>query len=418
MPKKLDKCVADLQKKGKSKSSAFAICTASLKKSGDLSDEEIERLANLSEDSEEYKNLIKDYHGWLKDEESNLSTDISPIREFSSPVTLPEEIDLASKKTSSVQILKQGKFRHPWYGTLVFNEAFFDKMIANFNANIPQDEIAFDFNHYPDWGAAAWTKKLFKEGDALMAEVEWTDRGKDSVKKKEFIYFSSSYTDNYKEYYFIEKTDDEGNSYDEEISINHGPTLLGGGLTNRPFLKGMKPVSLSEDRSQTIALEEVIDDSIEGEYEENSNKNFEEVTSKMHKTIEELKKDQKNLNDQIEALKGKEDDESKAQFKNLSDQLIAINEKIDGMSKDPGDKKLSETEKELSEAKAALEAEQEKVKDLEAKVKDQKNVNDANTQKINDLSESMTKLLNERKETKDSKGARDNLPIVGKGRFW
>ena len=32
MPKKLDDCVKKLMAKGKSKSSAFAICTASLKK--------------------------------------------------------------------------------------------------------------------------------------------------------------------------------------------------------------------------------------------------------------------------------------------------------------------------------------------------------------------------------------------------
>ncbi len=32
MPAKLDRCVKELMKQGKSKSSAFAICTASLKK--------------------------------------------------------------------------------------------------------------------------------------------------------------------------------------------------------------------------------------------------------------------------------------------------------------------------------------------------------------------------------------------------
>lgn len=34
MPKKLDRCVKSVQKSGKSKSSSYAICTASLQKSG------------------------------------------------------------------------------------------------------------------------------------------------------------------------------------------------------------------------------------------------------------------------------------------------------------------------------------------------------------------------------------------------
>jgi hypothetical protein len=36
MPAILERCVADLMKKGHSKESAFAICTASLKKAGKL----------------------------------------------------------------------------------------------------------------------------------------------------------------------------------------------------------------------------------------------------------------------------------------------------------------------------------------------------------------------------------------------
>lgn len=36
MPKKLDSCVKKVQKKGKDKSSAYAICTSSLQKSGQM----------------------------------------------------------------------------------------------------------------------------------------------------------------------------------------------------------------------------------------------------------------------------------------------------------------------------------------------------------------------------------------------
>lgn len=34
MPKKLERCVLDVMKQGKTKSSAYAICTASLQKAG------------------------------------------------------------------------------------------------------------------------------------------------------------------------------------------------------------------------------------------------------------------------------------------------------------------------------------------------------------------------------------------------
>jgi|GEM_PF-3894804 len=48
MPEILDKCVDKLKKQGKSESSAFAICTASLKKSGKLDEKFISKLEKFS----------------------------------------------------------------------------------------------------------------------------------------------------------------------------------------------------------------------------------------------------------------------------------------------------------------------------------------------------------------------------------
>ncbi len=319
------------------------------------------------------------------------------------PFSFPEKVDLSSKKPVDIQILKQGKWRHPWYGILNFDSAFLNTMINNFNAGIPQDEISFDFNHQPDWGAACWVQKIFtaNDGKDLMATVDLTKRGRQSIEDREFRFFSSSYRDNYVEHAFESGVDEKGNYIEKEFKISHGPTLLGGGLTNKPFIKGMKPVSLSEDGSQVIELTEVT--------ETNNKSTNKEVDEKMKVKLSELEKEQKTLLDRIKELEAQEGGVTKKDLEEINESLSELSEKIKSATVDKDqEKKLSDLSEELNTSKSKVE---ELEKDLAKKEKDLAEKNKNTTKELEDvrkenknldnkvsaLTETVTKLLEDRK---------------------
>jgi hypothetical protein len=89
---------------------------------------------------------------------------------------------------------------------------------------------AIDYSHKADDIAAGWVKDAEARPNGLWVFVEWTKAAIERIKNKEFRYFSADFSD--------EWTDPEGKK--------HQDVLNGGGLTNRPFLKNLVPVNLSE----------------------------------------------------------------------------------------------------------------------------------------------------------------------------
>ena len=385
IPEKINKLVSQLTKQGKDEKFAFAICTASLEKSDKL--EEI--LDKIDSEKGKEKDLwlqeLETYiqNNSLDDKESPAKTknNKEPFHRFTSsvPFSLSDE---NSDKTIDIQCLKAGKFRHPWYGVLNFDDKFFNSAIRNFEVDIPNPEIAFDFKHQPDYGAAAWINKLFVEDNSLMANVTLTERGRQSIKSKEFRYFSVEYTEDYSEYEFIEKKNDNGVLVEEERKISFGPTVLGGGLTNRPFIKGMAPVSLSET-GEIIELEEII---------EKVPQTKKEVTAQMEKTLEELKAAQEEIKAKMVELeesnaKGKKKAEEKD---SLEAKLSEISENIKVLSeKKPEEKKGDSDTKSLEEAAKKLQEKDQEVMKLSDDVKT--------------LSETVTKLMESNKVLQEDK---------------
>ena len=460
MPEILDRCVEKLIAKGKSKSSAYAICTASLKKAGKLDEEFITWISGVDENSFEFaefdkyaeldalecwnlptkREAIPDSHffdtknkrfPYINSDESvnsmgivaalrlatgaNFSSSISPeiisnINKkrkevslssseskdkssterkivFSSPEINLSEVELGEEKSKSIQLLRSGSFKHPWWGILRFDKTFFDKMVSNFKSGVPQMEISFDFRHQPDFGAAAWVKGLTAKEDGLYAEVEFTKKGKQSIKDKEFRYFSSEYTDDYKEYIFYDAIDEKGKKKEVEQAVSYGPTLLGGGLTNRPFIKGMAPVSLSEDGKTEIPFEEIIE-----------NKNLSEEVNEEMKKLEELIAEQTKLQDRIKKLEEMKDEKNSKELGDLKIQLETVKADIVKLS---DEKKAEEQEnKKLQESIA------EKDKELANK---QKELNDLSetvkklSTDLSTLSGSVTNLLGKNKQLEDER---------------
>lgn len=146
-------------------------------------------------------------------------------------------ISLAEGKVEDkIQLLRVGKFQHPQYGELNITKEHLSAMVKNFSENVRKIDLAVDYSHNNDAEAAGWLKKVYlsDDGTELWADVDWTDEAKKCLSDKKFRYISSEFSLEYK---------------DNESLKNFGPTLLGAGLTNRPFVKGMEPVvELSEDK--------------------------------------------------------------------------------------------------------------------------------------------------------------------------
>ncbi len=164
---------------------------------------------------------------------------------------LPSEIKLSELEAGAVappkriQVMRTGKFRHP-DGNFNITKEHLDGFVKNFNDNTRGIDIMLDYKHDSEAEAAAWFKGLEVQPlenaneYGLFAEVDWTEPGAEKVSKKEFRYVSADFTLRYK---------------DNETGKDFGPVLLGAGLTNRPFIKGMEPVvQLSENEKGVTGM--------------------------------------------------------------------------------------------------------------------------------------------------------------------
>lgn len=282
MPAKLDRCVkAVLARKSfkpgmpadQRKSAAYAICTASLKRNHDIA----ATLCQMPDDVD----IELDESGNVRFHDvEHLMSDDNPAQECDEDVQFSIAFDekagqdgphvffvpcrvikLAEKKDDKeddtecadprveIEMLREGTFKHPWYGDLVFNRKYFLSLIENFLNDVLDREISFDSIHAPQEGATGWlkelglTRRVFKDKKrryVLKGNVEPTEWGDQLIKGKRFKYYSIEVNDQFK---------------DKEIDQEHGPTIMGGGLTNRPFIPGMRSVKMSEDAAPTAAVE-------------------------------------------------------------------------------------------------------------------------------------------------------------------
>ena len=147
------------------------------------------------------------------------------------------EINYKEDGLSEIQLLREGKFSHPVYGDIVLTDEILSCLIENFEDNVRGIDISIDYTHDNEDGespAALWIKEMFtrqtSEGLGLFANVEFTPKGRKVIKEKEYKYTSADFVISY-------LTD----------SGKYVPYVLRGGtLTNRPFIKGMNPIKLSE----------------------------------------------------------------------------------------------------------------------------------------------------------------------------
>ena len=122
----------------------------------------------------------------------------------------------------------EGDWKHPQYGSVKFTREKLERMLANWTGNVAQVQLAIDYYHGGATGestrAAGWIEDLELRDSprpGLWMRVRWTPTASQALADGEYRYVSPEWHDNWK----------------DNTGKTHGPTLLGAGLTNRPFLR-------------------------------------------------------------------------------------------------------------------------------------------------------------------------------------
>ena len=147
-------------------------------------------------------------------------------------------IQFDDNSSSWIQAFPVGKYQHPTYGEINVTPERVKAFAASVNNKVRGTDLDIDYDHKTHTQVAAgWVKQADARPDGLYLHVDWTPAARDKIKNKEYRYFSPEYTDSW--------TDNQGTT--------HNDVLFGGALTNRPFLKNIQPVNLSEEMAKLLA---------------------------------------------------------------------------------------------------------------------------------------------------------------------
>ena len=133
-----------------------------------------------------------------------------------------------------IQAMRVGEYQHPVHGKLSFTSDRLRRFAENVVNRVRGIDLDIDYDHKSDPSkgneAAGWVRDAKVDGDALWVLVEWTKTAASKIKERAYRYFSPDFQDTW--------TDASGKT--------HQDVLFGGGITNRPFLKDLLPLNLSE----------------------------------------------------------------------------------------------------------------------------------------------------------------------------
>jgi phage I-like protein len=153
---------------------------------------------------------------------------LMPIKQFS-------ETWIDGGTTRWIKLYPYDSWDHPFFGETTINEDVARQFVENFNKGVKGQELHSDYEHGfdPAKGNKASGKFLKVEArpDGPYALVQFTEQAKKEIDDGEWNYWSTSHYDTWTHPHTQE-------TYDY--------VLDGGGLTNKPYVKGMVPLNFSE----------------------------------------------------------------------------------------------------------------------------------------------------------------------------
>jgi phage I-like protein len=132
-----------------------------------------------------------------------------------------------------IQALPLGEWQHPLHGLINITPQRVANFVKNFYDKVRGQDLDIDYAH-KEFGdqAAGWIIDVADRGaTGLWLLVEWTPKALQSLKDKEYRYFSPEFADKWMH---------------PGSKKTFKDVLFGGAITNRPFLKGITPINLSE----------------------------------------------------------------------------------------------------------------------------------------------------------------------------
>lgn len=159
-------------------------------------------------------------------------------------------INLSEGLPHIIEVARVAEGEHPAYGKLKITQENLESMVSNFKSKVTGVDLAVNEDHQKN-EAFGWFKDIFLSFDkqTLYGQVQWNTKGTHALSEKEYRYFSPEFRFNYEH---------------PHTGTTHGPTLLGGALTNYPFLK-MEAITELNNKSQgeeTMSKETTIDLSV------------------------------------------------------------------------------------------------------------------------------------------------------------
>lgn len=206
-----------------------------------------------------------------------------------------ESVKFSESLPSIIEIACVVSGFHASYGKVELTKAHLKSFKENFESNAYGVDVSIDFDHETR-EAAGWLKEVYlsEDGTRLYGVVRWTPKGALSLNDREFRYFSPEFTLNF---------------VHPHTGVAHGPTLMGGALVNRPFLKMDAIVGLNEKNKKGKSQMETISLS------EHTAK-----VSELQKNVSELKLSENTLKTEKEKIE--------AQMVKLSDELKTMKAEI------------------------------------------------------------------------------------------
>jgi len=229
-------------------------------------------------------------------------------------------INLSEGLPHIIEIARVAEGEHPTYGKLKITEENLLSMEENFKSKVTGVDLSINEDHKKN-EAFGWFKDVFRsfDGQVLYGQVAWNPKGTTALSEKSYRYFSPEFRFNYK--HPLKGTE-------------HGATLLGGALTNYPFLKMEAIVELNNKNNKTgeikVSKENTIDLSEYNSKVVELSGKIQEVTTKLSAT----EKENVELNNKVKTLEEKiKTDEKKTVHQKLfaenkinKAQLVALNE--------------------------------------------------------------------------------------------
>ncbi len=93
----------------------------------------------------------------------------------------------------AVTVTRAGQFHDPRYGDFSITPALLAEMVRNFDARAYGQDIFIDVAHRPENGAAGRITRLWVDADKLMADVEWTQYGREAIASRGYQYLSAEF---------------------------------------------------------------------------------------------------------------------------------------------------------------------------------------------------------------------------------